>query len=61
MVAPFSLRGLACAERRRRLGLGGAANNAIGLTSAGDNAVLEGLRDEVAGLLLDIGLGLVNF
>ncbi|WP_288107253.1 hypothetical protein [Limnobacter sp.] len=47
VVAPLSLRGFAAPERRRRTGLVGARSSR-GVTSAGDNAVLEGLRDGAA-------------
>jgi hypothetical protein len=43
VVAPFSFLGFAAPERRRRAGLLGV-RSAKGVTSAGDNAVFEGLR-----------------
>ena len=49
VVAPFSLRGLAAPERLLRAGLLGVSS-AKGVTSAGDNAVLEGLRVDATGL-----------
>ena len=47
VVAPFNFRGLAAPDLRRRAGLVGVSN-AKGVTSAGDKAVLDGLRDEAA-------------
>lgn len=54
MVAPFSFLGLAAPERRRRAGLLGV-NKARGVTSAGDNAVFEGLRVDATGRALGSG------
>jgi hypothetical protein len=47
-VAPFSFLGFAAPERRRRAGLLGV-RSANGVTSAGESAVLEGLRVEATG------------
>ena len=51
MVAPFNLRGLDAPDRRRRAGFVGVSI-AKGVTSAGDNAVLEGLRELVIDLVV---------
>lgn len=47
VVAPFNFRGLAAPDLLRRAGLVGVSS-AKGVTSAGDKAVLDGLRDEAA-------------
>lgn len=54
VVAPFSFLGLAAPERRRRAGLLGVSK-AKGVTSEGDNAVLEGLRGVATARALEAG------
>lgn len=54
VVAPLSFLGLAAPERRRRAGLLGVSK-AKGVTSEGDNAVLEGLRGVATARALEAG------